>query len=177
MRKRWYVVTALGLLAAAVSAGLAVASGQGGPIVRTPETILFVPNALSGTTMHFEPGAVSVKSGGSITFIDVEMDEPHTVTVINQSEEPRTAAQVNNCKGCALALAHLKDPKHPDSSPIKTYVVNKGQPGFDTRGDSLFLAPGGPHKHATVVVSAPAGTTLYYVCAVHPWMQGSINVT
>ena len=25
--------------------------------------------------------------------------------------------------------------------------------------------------------SAPAGTTLSYVCAVHPWMQGSIVVT
>jgi hypothetical protein len=55
-------------------------------------------------------------------------------------------------------------------------VLDKGQKGFDTRGDSLFLAPAGPHKRATVVVSAPAGTTLYYVCAVHPWMQGEIVV-
>jgi len=171
------VVTALGLRAAAVSAGLALAAGQGGPIIRTPEPTSFVPSALEASTMHFEPGAASVKSGGSITFMDVEKDEPHTVTVINRSEEPRTPAQVNNCKACALALGHLKDPKHPDTSPIKTFVLNKGQAGFDTRGDSLLITPGGPHKHATVVVSAPAGTTLYYVCAIHPWMQGSINVT
>ncbi|MGI8421234.1 MAG: cupredoxin domain-containing protein [Gaiellaceae bacterium] len=25
-------------------------------------------------------------------------------------------------------------------------------------------------------VSAPAGTTLYFLCAVHPWMQGKIIV-
>ena len=46
-----------------------------------------------------------------------------------------------------------------------------------TLGDSIALAPKGPHKTATVVVSAPAGTTLYYVCAIHPWMQGEIKVT
>jgi len=26
-------------------------------------------------------------------------------------------------------------------------------------------------------VTAPAGTTLFYICAIHPWMQGIINVT
>src|SRR5437763_7377418 len=134
MRKRWYVLPVLGLVAAAVSASLALAAGQGGPIVRTPETTIFVPNALEGSTMHFEPGAVSVKSGGSITFIDVETDEPHTVTVINKSEEPRSSKQVQDWKACRLALGHLKDPKHPDTSPIKTFVLNKGQAGFDTRG-------------------------------------------
>jgi len=32
------------------------------------------------------------------------------------------------------------------------------------------------HSKTTVVISAPAGTTLYYMCAVHPWMQGKIVV-
>jgi plastocyanin len=40
-------------------------------------------------------------------------------------------------------------------------------------GDSLFQAPG---KNVSAVVSAPAGTTLYYLCAIHPWMQGKIVV-
>jgi hypothetical protein len=39
------------------------------------------------------------------------------------------------------------------------------------------LAPKGPHKSETVVVSAPPGTRLYFMCAIHPWMQGKIVVT
>ena len=57
------------------------------------------------------------------------------------------------------------------------WVLNKGPEGFDEEGDSLALAPKGPHKSGTVVISAPAGTTLYYMCAIHPWMQGKIVVT
>jgi plastocyanin len=56
-------------------------------------------------------------------------------------------------------------------------VLNKGPEGFDEGGDSLALAPKGPHKSGSVVISAPAGTTLYYMCAIHPWMQGKIVVT
>jgi hypothetical protein len=43
-----------------------------------------------------------------------------------------------------------------------------------TPGDSLLILPG---KGLTAPVTAPAGTTLWYMCTVHPWMQGSIVVT
>jgi plastocyanin len=177
MSKKLYVLTGVGLAVTAASAGLALASADGGPIVRTPEQTIMVPNALEATTMHFEPAAVTVKSGGTVTFVNSESDEPHTVTVVNRAELPRTQAQVENCAACRLALGHLKNPRDPENSPIKTYVLDKGAKGFDTRGDSVFLAPKGPHKRATVTVTAPAGTTLYYLCAVHPWMQGQITVT
>jgi hypothetical protein len=44
---------------------------------------------------------------------------------------------------------------------------------LDQPGDSLWLAPG-----ATISsqVSAPAGTTLFYLCAIHGWMQGRLTV-
>jgi plastocyanin len=176
MRRIAFVLAALGAVGAS-SAGIAVAASGGGPIVRTPERNIVIPNALFASTLRFEPGVVTVKSGGTITFVNSQKDEPHTATIVKQSELPRTPDQVENCKSCRLALAHLKDPRHPETSPVKTYVVNRGQPGFDARGDSVFITPGGPHKRAVVTVSAPAGTTLYYVCAIHPWMQGSITVT
>lgn len=175
--KKWHVPAVAMVIAGALSASLATAASQGGPIVRTPEQNLFIPNALFGSTLRFDPATVTVASGGKVTFIDSEKDEPHTVTVVKKSELPRTPGQVNDCKACGLALGHLKDPRHPDTSPVKTYVLDKGQPGFDARGDSVLITPVGPHKKAVVTVSAPAGTTLYYVCAVHPWMQGSIVVT
>jgi plastocyanin len=55
-------------------------------------------------------------------------------------------------------------------------VLNKGAPGLDRDGDSLLIAPR-RGASASAVVSAPAGTTLYYVCTIHPWMQGTIKVT
>jgi hypothetical protein len=29
----------------------------------------------------------------------------------------------------------------------------------------------------SIPVSAPAGTTLHFICGMHPWMQGKIVVT
>jgi hypothetical protein len=52
-------------------------------------------------------------------------------------------------------------------------VIEAGKPGLDKVGDSLVLAPNGT---VSAKISAKAGSTLWYVCAVHPWMQGRINV-
>jgi hypothetical protein len=62
-----------------------------------------------------------------------------------------------------------------DEVPPFNFVVNVGGPGLDARGDSLLF--GGPFDQAVEAqVTAPAGTTLYYLCVIHPWMQGSIKV-
>jgi hypothetical protein len=52
-------------------------------------------------------------------------------------------------------------------------VVNVGAPGLDQPGDSLLFFPG---ESISAEVSAAAGTTLSYLCAIHPWMIGSITV-
>jgi hypothetical protein len=53
-------------------------------------------------------------------------------------------------------------------------VVNKGAPGLNRPGDSLLLTADHPVTRARV--TAPAGTTLRFFCAVHPWMQGKLVV-
>jgi hypothetical protein len=55
-----------------------------------------------------------------------------------------------------------------------TPVVNVGASGLDAVGDLLFIAGSQPNVSATV--TAPAGTTLDYLCLIHPWMQGAITV-
>jgi hypothetical protein len=56
--------------------------------------------------------------------------------------------------------------------------VNAGRPGFDKlngiiqRGDSIFFN----RRSRSVIVSAPSGRTLPYLCLIHPWMQGKIEV-
>lgn len=49
---------------------------------------------------------------------------------------------------------------------------------FDSAGDSVIVAPPGVGlpTSVSVVVSALPGTALDYMCAIHPWMQGSIQV-
>jgi len=168
---------AVGLAAAvAVTAGIAVAATRGGPpVVKTPGKVIFAKNQYAKDTVHFAPGVTTVKSGGTVVFKKTDKDpEPHTVTISTKADLPTSFEK--RCKPCDIASGHLKDPKD-DSKGIKTYVLDKGQPGFDVEGDSVVLAPKGPHKTATVVISAPAGTTLYFICAIHPWMQGEIRVT
>jgi plastocyanin len=83
-----------------------------------------------------------------------------------------------NCKACGIASAHLKNPKSEpsDSNPIVHWTLNKGPAGLDEPGDSLAIFPQGSHKSISAKVSAAPGTTLYFLCALHPWMQGKIVV-
>jgi plastocyanin len=139
------------------------------------------PNKYMQDNMSFSPGTLTVKSGDSITFKfdGPKSMEPHTLTIVRKSDLPRTGAQVENCTACErLASGHLKNPKAPpdQGNPIVHWTLNKGKPGLDTVGDSVAIQEPGRHKSVTVKVSAPAGTTLHFLCAVHPWMQGTIVV-
>lgn len=173
-------LTLAALAAAAVTAGTSLASPHvGGAVVKVYMSAKMVPNHYFQEGMRFAPGTITVTSGETLTFTygDKEM-EPHTLTIVPRSALPRTAAEAENCSVCErFATPHLKNPKAPpgDSNPIVHWVLDKGAPGLDTVGDSVAIQPG-PHKSITVTVSAPAGTTLYFVCAVHPWMQGKIVV-
>jgi plastocyanin len=179
-RRSLVVLTALAALAtAAFAASGSFAYGHAaGATVKTFDVTKMVPNKYIQDGMHFTPGTVSVPSGGSLTFTygDKEM-EPHTLTIVKRADLPRTVAQVENCRACRVAMGHLKHPRAEPgpTNPIVHWVLNKGQPGLDAVGDSIAIQPGA-HKSMTVEVSAPSGTTLYFVCAVHPWMQGKIVV-
>ena len=140
-----------------------------------------VPNKYIQDGVHFAPGTVTVKSGSTVTFTfaDKKVPEPHTLTVVKSSDLPRTAAQAQNCPACQrYATPHLKNPKAPPDAknPIVHWTLNQGRPGLDTVGDSVAIQEPGSHQSITVKVSAKPGTTLYYLCAVHPWMQGKIIV-
>jgi plastocyanin len=181
MRTR-YLLGLVGVLAVAsvaVSTALA-SSGTGGATVKVKETVKFAINKYIQDGLRFVPGTVTVSSGSTLvfTYSDKEQD-PHTLTIVPQAELPRTLAQLNGpCKPCRkYATPHLKNPHAPPGpgNPIIHWTLNQGQPGLDSVGDSLAIQPGA-HKRNSAVVSAPAGTVLYFMCAVHPWMQGKIIV-
>jgi plastocyanin len=128
----------------------------------------FEANTLIQATFRFSPGQLYPHSGDHVRWVDADQaEEPHTVTIVRRAQLPMTADEVFSCRPCRDALrAHFgTDPP--------TLRVNVGPAGLDQPGDSLLLLPGGSIGAA---ISAPAGTKLSYVCAIHPWMQGRIVV-
>jgi len=149
-----------GALVAAVSAAVVVFSGGAGAASTTVKIVgadKFVPNSQVTSTFHYVPGTISVHSGGTAQWQNTTSD-PHTVTIVKPGQLPSNINAVFNCKVCASQA--------PSASV--------GGPGLDAPGDSLFIKP---HGSVSAPVTAKAGTTLHYMCIIHPWMQGVIKVT
>jgi plastocyanin len=184
MKKRLFcAVTGTVAAFAAVIAGVAVASSHaaGLTIKATDKGASYVINKSVTDKMYFTPGVATVKSGQTLTFEydGKPAEEPHTITIVSSKDLPKTAAQINNCNICnRTAAGHLKNPKAPPgpTNDIAHWTVDKGKPGLDGPGDSVAIE-GAKHKSISIKVTAPAGTVLHFICAVHPWMQGTIKVT
>ena len=108
---------------------------------------------------------------------------PHTFSLVTKGSLPKTPKARKGCftpKHICLSVAtwHGFNPK---TEKITKNPAKAGPAGWSTmgsvtkKGDSWFSgeSKGG---HFSQEVTAAAGTTLYYMCAVHPWMQGKVNV-
>jgi plastocyanin len=108
---------------------------------------------------------------------------PHTFSVVHQRDLPKGKAQIKACakklKGICGAIVkwHQVDIQ---TGQIGENPVEVGKNGWDTagslkhKGDSVVLTRKGEKFQRPV--TAPVGKTLYFVCAVHPSMQGKITV-
>src|SRR5262245_58370612 len=179
--RRSYLVGAVGGVAALALPMLMAAPAQASApaaIVEVRGGDVLNPGHFIKNNLRFVPPNITVRSGDLVKWVDADrVEEPHTVTIANKSDLPQSIAQLNACSNrngfCTQTpLAH--DPGN-DGVPPFNLVVNKGKPGLNQRGDSLAFADGLSHS-VTRRVTAPAGTTLYYMCVIHPWMQGSIDV-
>jgi len=163
---------------------LAVAGGTrstcAGATVKVSDHVKYVINRYVQDAMRFTPGTVTVKSGCSltVTFATAGQDEGHSLSIVEQSDLPKTTAEMENCKICRqIAAKHVKHPGQPlgPTNPVVHWIVNVGVPGLDAPGDSVVISPSS-HKRVTLPISAPAGRILYFICGLHPWMQGKILV-
>jgi hypothetical protein len=169
--------TVLALGASAV--GTAVAKAPAPPKKATLDMtskVSFKINRYVQDASRFSKDVTVIKSGGTLT-VRNRSDAPHTLSFVPKGKLPRTEAQMNNCQApgtiCGdLGVAHAID----DSGNPTKAVVDINQPGIDTAstgGDSWVF---GPHQTMKLKVSAKKGANLWFMCAIHPWMQGELKV-
>jgi plastocyanin len=174
---RTSLIAVIAALVPALVAGPALAQATKTVEVRGGDTLN--PGQFIKNNFHFQPKNISVTSGSVVRWVDndKDADDPHTVTIADQADLPQTIEQGDACfepGGLCIQTLEAHDPGLDELPPFN-FVVNTGGPGLDARGDSLLF--GGPFAQSVEAqVTAPAGSTLYYLCVIHPWMQGRINV-
>jgi hypothetical protein len=186
MRHRKLVAGAVGLSVVAVAAMAAVgAAGASGAapskvVVRERFSLKMVANRYVQDGMRFDRDVYAVKSGGTVELrMTAPQEGPHTLTVIAPRDVPKNAAQAFNCKVCnKLAKAHGADPNSnapPRFRFLENGVGQNTPPKLDRPGDSGIVFPqrGDAVKFK---VTARKGTTLTFICIVHPWMQAKLKV-
>ncbi len=92
---------------------------------------------------------------------------------MKESELPQTVEEAfsGQCRSCNTA-----GERHFAGGELKQ-VVNVGRAGLNRPGDSRLFSLNGVGGSYAAKVSAKPGTSLAYLCIIHPWMQGHIKVT
>lgn len=110
---------------------------------------------------------------------------PHTFSLVTKGSIPTTPKGRQLCftpNHICKAIAGWHGVK--GNGPVKVNPVDAGPEGWSTegslskKGDSWFTGekPGGSIKQKVDVDTSAGATRIYFVCAIHPWMHGSINV-
>jgi plastocyanin len=185
MKNRKLAVGAAGLCVALGVSSVAVAANTAAVpkslTIKQSTSFKFVPNRFIQDGLRWNKDAYTVKSGGTITVVNTVADEgPHTFTVLKKKDVPKTPATIFNCKACnAIIAAHGADP-NSDAPPKFPFVENGvGQdtpPNVDRPGDSAITGSGKKGEKVSFKVTAKKGTTLNFICLIHPWMQAKVTV-
>ncbi len=170
------------VLAASLIVVPALAVGDGGEGTPNPHNTVYIRDGKKG--LRFVPPKF-IYAGEELTVLnqtDPHEVGPHTFSLVTKGSLPKTSRQRQLCftpHHICKAIAGWHGVK--GEGPPKENPAEAGEDGWDTlgnlnkNGDSWFTGSK-PNTSETQVVSAAGGTRLYFVCAVHPWMHGSIGV-
>ena len=170
--------------ALAVSGSVATAATSKSPkqvTIKVSQKIVMKPNRWIQDGLRWDRDIYNVTSGATLKVVNTAAGEgPHTFTVVQPKDLPRTAAQTTNCSICnKLAKAHGADPSS-DAPPKFLFLENGvGQataPEIDRPGDSGVTGEGKKGESITLKVTAKKGATLTFMCIIHPWMQAKVKV-
>jgi plastocyanin len=180
MSRRKFARPAVGAVVVVVAAAIAVPALAAAPrnvTVKSIGKVVMVPNRSITDGMHFNRDGLTIQTGGKVTLVD-ETKAPHSWSAVKKGQVPRTLRQVDACFGKGpcddLAVAHgAVDPNTGEEQEPTTPLVNVGKDGFNAPGDSVLIPPG---RKTSVKITAAPGSTLYMICAIHPWMQNKVKV-
>lgn len=175
---RGIIAIAVGLIATLALAP-ALASGAGG---LGPANTVFIKDGKGGLRFEAPKTIVSGEELEVLNQTNPKEVGPHTFSLVTKGSIPKTAKARQICftpKHICMSIAKWHGVK--GNGPVKVNPVEAGAEGWDTlgsltkTGDSWFT---GSKPKASIVqkVTAAAGTTIYFMCAIHPWMHGSIKV-
>lgn len=166
------IAVVIGALAAAMLVLPATDAEARDRTVETKGDTRMVPNALIQSTLRFSPGRISIESGDTLTLVhDDNTQDPHSLTIVNENELPTNVDETFNCGSPGTVCGDAFDAL-PQAD--FTFLDAPGTAaGIDGRLDTLWVDAG---ESASAVVSAPSGSELFFLCIIHPWMQGEIRV-
>lgn len=168
-------------VAALAAVGLTGASAQaGGERATETATINIV---LEGKDMFFD-GPGRIEAGTKLEIVNLTDPQevgPHTFSLVKRSALPETKEEVKGCEkklegACGKIFKAHK--VNFEKETVGKLNVDAGGKGWDTsfgkKGDSWFTFA--EDESETRKLTADAGKKLWYLCAIHPFMQGKITV-
>jgi plastocyanin len=160
-----------GVVVLALAANGASTDASTGRTVTARGSDQFIPNAKIMATFRFSPGQITIGSGETVTFTN-DTTDPHTLTIVDKADVPTDTNAVFNC-GAPGTVCNEVFNLFGGGPPVSQFFNASGAPGLDGRLDTLLVLPG---ESISAPVSAPSGSTLYFICVIHAWMQGTLTV-
>lgn len=188
MKQIRLVVAATAVAVLCVSASAFAATypeGTSTPTATSVPTVFIKGSADKG--LHFE-APKTVVAGEELKIVnktDPHKVGPHTFSLVTKGSVPKTAKQRQLCFTpnhiCkAIASWHgVKGNGPPTKNPAEAGVAGWDTLGSLTKeGDSWFTGekPGTSFEQPVGVDTSAGASRIYFICAIHPWMHGSINV-
>ncbi len=176
--KRFAVPVVVGSAAAVALTGGAFASqhnGHGQHLSSKPGYVV-----AKGGGDNFRFSSTTIERGRKLHIVNNTRD-PHTLSLVIPKLVPQTNGQIRKCFTSGHICKKIAKWHHVQGQNVRRNPARAGRHGWDRegslhkKGDSVFFAPGqNPNNRK---VTAPAGTVLHFICAIHPWMHGTITVT
>ncbi|HET6448005.1 MAG TPA: hypothetical protein VFG31_02760 [Conexibacter sp.] len=181
LKKLTAVALVLLVALAAVGTATAAAAAPTRVTIKSTTSFRFKPNRYIQDGLRWAKDSYVVKSGGTVHVVNGDGSEgPHTFTVVARKDVPKTARTLFSCRACnKLVRAHGADPntEAPPRFPfLENGVGQQTPPELDRPGDSGVTGSGRKGESIDFHVTARAGTTLYFMCLIHPWMQSKLVV-
>lgn len=151
------------LLAGALAAAAPAAGGQAPETAAKPTKLVAKENQRG---FAFKPDDPSVRSGGELALKN-RTSEEHTFSVVKRRDLPETGREMQRCFREGNICRRLFE-AHDEGT---TQLVDRHKKGFDRPIDSIIF-----DDPTTVDVSAGANRRLHFICAIHPEMQGALDV-